>query len=161
MVTGIVQKLGVKHETSSGKRLRTPLYSMLVQEQWYGCGFDNPNVAEGDCITFEATKGKFGMDADVKSIKQATKGEAAPARAKEDNRQQSIVYQHMHTDAIAAVSFAIDHGFVKLPAKASDQYDVYISLIDDLTVQWTKDGLNPQLEERAVPAEEDEQDAFN
>ena len=149
---GLVEVVSAKHETKTGKRLRSPLYSFKVGEFWYGCGFDNPNVEKGDTIEFSYTEGQFGNEADVSSItkqsnaavKEAAVSKSAGTSVAGD-RQVSIVYQSQHRDAVQFIQFAVEQGAIKLPAKQADKYDVLAELVRDLTVEWTLDALDPDL----------------
>lgn len=145
-VTGKVETVQIKRETKDGKPMRTPLYSLKVDGKWYGCGFDKPDTQEGAVIQFEANDGKYGAEVVKGTIKAGTAKAVQQVQQKADDRQLSIIYQSQHRDAVEAVNFAIDHGFVKLPAKAADQYDVYLGLINDLTKKWTGEAMNPTFE---------------
>ena len=159
-VSGVVQTTNEKWETKEGKRLRSPLYSIKVDDEWYGFGFDNPNVQEGEAITFTAEKAKFGkgMDGVASSIERMAAGAPATVAAttKADDRQTSIVYQSQHRDALEAVKFMVEKDIIKLPAKQADKYDVFLGLVQDLTVTWTKEALAPDL---SSPTEETAQEA--
>ncbi len=162
IVQGIAEV--VKEQTEiNGKVLRSPLYSIKLDNGlWYSFGFKNPGVSQYDSIEFEATNGKFGWEGVSSSVVTAEGKKASGAKGTgkalpSDQRQTSIVYQSQHRDAITAVSFAIENKLVKLPAKQSAQYDVFLELVKDLTVQWCNEALQPDLSTpEEVPFEVDE-----
>lgn len=158
--SGTVEVLQEKTEAKSGKRLRSPLYSVKLDDgQWYNFGFNRPRCAKGDAISFQASQGEYGWEGDADTVTVAAAGSPAAKAVVQtgDARQTSIVYQSQHRDALAAVQFAIQADLVKLPAKQADKYDVFLELIKDLTVTWTKDALQPDLSEpEDVPFEVDE-----
>lgn len=154
--TGIVEVVSEKHESNAGKPFRTPLYSVKMNdEQWYGCGFKNPNVQQGDNITFLfETDGQY-KNMDVGTIVKAatSAGSGTKARAvSPDQRQQSIVYQSSRKDAINLLTIAVNHDLVKLP-KAS-AYDTLLGLVDDLTLDFARKAIAPDLEADPEPAVE-------
>ena len=157
--SGFVEAYSAKTETKTGKRLRSPLYSFMVDNQWYGCGFDNPNVEKGDTIEFTFTKGTYGLDVDVSSITKKSNTAVKSAATNKTgvsvagDRQVSIVYQSQHRDAVSFVQFAVEQGAIKLPAKQADKYDVLLELVQGLTVQWCLDALDPDLTQEATEAE--------
>jgi hypothetical protein len=157
----LVQKVSEKWESKSGKKFRSPLHSVCIDDEWYGFGFDDPKIQEGQVVSFDFAVGKFGNDGDAGTVTLEAEGSPVTktAQTKSDDRQTSIVYQSQHRDALEAVKFMIEQGMVKVPAKQSDKYDVFVELVRDLTVQWTKEALSPDLSESAVdyvPEEDDE-----
>jgi len=168
---GFVEVVNTTTETKSGKRLRSPLYSFKVGDDWFGCGFDNPKIEKGDTVEFSYSEGQYGKEADVSSIVKKSNADVKTAATSKStgvsvagDRQVSIVYQSQHRDAVAFVQFAVEQGAIKLPAKQADKYDVLLDLVEGLTVQWTLDALDPDLSEttsvsgasNAVASEDDE-----
>lgn len=160
-VNGTVQKVQERWESNAGKKFRSPLYNLLVNGDWYGCGFNNPNVVEGDFITFNAEPNAYnGYDADVDSIEKGAKQEVPAAKQADtpyvDNRQLSIVYQSQHRDAITAVSFLVENEILALPKTKAKAYDAFLGYVEELTAKWTKEALNPELDKVAEEVPEDE-----
>lgn len=163
---GFVEVVSAKNESAAGKRFRSPLYSFKINEDWFNCGFDNPNISKGDSIEFSFTEDKFGKNVDVKSIQKSTSAPVATSSGKaravpvSGDRQVSIVYQSQHRDAIEAVNFMITNGLVKLPTKQADKYDTYMELVKTVTVTWANESLDPVLDlpesSPAVAQEDDE-----
>jgi len=154
--TGQVQTVQRKTEVN-GKVFRSPLVSLKINNQWFNCGFDDPKVSEGDVVTVEYTEGKYGKDVTKGSVKMATAEATKVAVKQSDDRQTSIVYQSQHRDAVEAINFSIQNGYISMPTKKADQYSVYLDLIKDLTVQWCKEALNPDLSTAETSDVEEEQ----
>lgn len=81
--TGTVEYCGYKNKTTkAGKNCQ--VWSMKVDGEWYNCGFDKPERADGiralagDKVQFTYEENQFGKAADVKNmkIKIITKSEA-------------------------------------------------------------------------------------
>lgn len=162
--SGFVEVVTAKTETKAGKRLRSPLYSFKIDNDWYGCGFDNPGIEKGDTVEFEFSEGDYGKECNVSTIKKTT---SAPVNSNSNaksvsvsgDRQVSIVYQSQHRDALSAVQFMVEQGIVKLPSKQAEKYDVFLGLVKEITTQWTVQALDPDLseqEEDAPVLEDDE-----
>lgn len=158
-VQGYVETVQVKTTAKSGKPLRSPLYSMKIDGQWYGCGFDNPGVSEGETISFDFTEGQYGKELTSGSISKVAAGTAPAATAggkassvTPDQRQASIVYQSSRKDAIALLDFATARELVKLPKAGG--YDALLAMVDDLTLEFARKAVAPDLSEAAeVPVE--------
>lgn len=152
--TGVVERVNVKTKAKSGAPLKSPLYSFAMGGEWYGCGFDNPNLTEGDSISFEFTEGQWGKEANVKSISK--EAAASPTKGvshsvNPDARQMSIVYQSSRKDAIHLIEIALVQGAVKLPK--TDGYGTLLGLVDDLALDFAKKALAPVFEEESITVE--------
>jgi len=158
---GIVEVVSAKTETKTGKPLRSPLYSVKLNTgDWFGCGFDNPNVNKGDNITFDFTDGQFGKEMNVSTVSKAAGGSAptgggnssAAPTISGDQRQASIVYQSSRKDAITLLTAAAELELVKLPK--SGGFDALLGMVDDLTIEYARKAISPDLSEQAnVPVE--------
>ena len=151
---GLIEEFTAATESPNGKKLRSPLYSFKVNGNWYKCGFDNPNVSQGDNVEFSYENTQYGDEVTKGSVRKLAAGEApavaanAPQHMTPDARQLSIIYQSSRKDAIQILSLAVERELVKLP-KASG-YDTFLSLVDDLTVELSKKAVNPVLEAEPV-----------
>ena len=137
-VTGLVTKLNMKTKTAAGKPMRSPAYSILLDDTtWYNFGFDTPNCGEGDVITFDATESTYGLEAKFSSVKVETGGataspSASTAVAKADNRQESIVYQNSMSHAVNIVSLALEYEAVSLPTKKADRLPALEAMVQEV-----------------------------
>lgn len=163
---GFVEAVSAKNKTKAGKSLRSPLYSFKVGDDWFGCGFDNPNIEKGDTIEFSFTEGDYGKEADVSSISKKSNAEVKQAATSKSagvsvagDRQTSIVYQSQHRDAVEFIKFAVEQGAIQLPAKKADKYDVLLNLVECLTVDWTLAALDPDLSGASVGVDSEPADA--
>lgn len=119
------------------------------QEVWYGHGFAPPKFNEGDSITFTwQANGNF-KNVDLRSVQvsaapapaqQQTSG-SSPAPAKAGgyaSNQLAIQYQASRNSAIEALKVAAAHGISVIPsnAKKGDQLDMFMKLVDDITIQY-------------------------
>jgi len=134
-------------------------YSLKVGNDWYGGGKTHPGVDKGDYIEFSfSRRGKY-MNIDPGSIqKKASTVEQAPSVAaaagrggvtrddywadkakKDEHTQAAINWQSARNSAIAAVSSMVEHGAVTLPAAKAKKFDVFMSLVDDVTARFFED----------------------
>jgi len=156
--SGYVEAVSAKTTSKAGKVFRSPLYSFLVNEEWYGCGFDNPNVEQGDMIDFTFVQGARGKDVEVSSINKGIAQAVSPAEGAGtqpvniDNRQLSIVFQSSRKDAIQVITAAAAAGYAKIPK--TNSYEVFLDLIDDLTQEFCHAALVPVLEPKQEVQEE-------
>jgi len=153
---GLVEVVSAKTETNAGKRLRSPLYSVKLDTgDWFGCGFDNPNVTKGDNITFNFKEGQYGKEMDVNTVVKAAAGAGSSGSSagspaptiSGDQRQASIVYQSSRKDAIALLTVAAERELVKLPKNGG--FDALLGMVDDLTREYALKAINPDLSEQS------------
>ena len=166
-VVGVVEKLGAK-ALSNGKDAGKLSFSLKLvgDERWFGCYTSDPKVSQGQQVSFQASQNAGGYwNADVKTIKRS---EGTPnvasnpnssvvpmginpvARRNDQSVQQAIRRQASRNSAIAALELAIKAGVkLPLPAKAPEQLDALLSLVDEITVRYEKD-----TEEAMEPAGE-------
>ena len=150
---GIVETFSAKTTAKSGAPLKSPLFSFKLNGEWYGCGFKNPEIKEGDNIAFSYEEGQWGKECNVNSI---TKGAAQAAEAgtgsvaRPDARQESIVYQSSRKDAINVLALAAERELIKLPK--SGGYDALLGMVDDLTLDFARKAIKPDLSAEAVVA---------
>jgi len=147
--TGTVEYVSQKTEAASGKKLNSPLFSFKLNDEWFGCGFDDPRVAEGDTITFTFNSTQYGSEV-VKNSIVKTAADTSPAAATKkvsspDARQVSIVYQSSRKDAINAIDIAVSTGVLTLPKGKG--YEVLFDLIDELTLDFARKAIQPDLSE--------------
>lgn len=110
-VTGTLQK--IKERAYNGKTL----YSICVDDNWYGLGEEHPGVREHSTVTFQCYKNNKGYDTIVQDTLQVEK-EAAPDREStapesSNHRQKSIVLQTAFKCAPMIVDTAIKAGAFK------------------------------------------------
>lgn len=159
VVSGEVSVVSVKNETKTGKPLRSPLYSINMNDTWFNFGFDNPKVSKGDSISFEAKQDQYGMVGDASSVVvNSNAGNAANTADKvvgtpSNSRQNSIVYQSSRKDAINIVGILLDVDAISLPAK-KDKMDVILALVDTITEEYATSALNPEINDKVVVVEE-------
>lgn len=156
---GFVQKVAVKH----GKGKRAPykpytLYSIKLAdengvelEQWFGAGFEAPQVKEGDYVALTAEQNASGYW-DVKGIAPLKN---APAKAKAASQsgtasgsnistQSSIHYQSARNAAIEIIKLLVETKSLPVSSSASKagevkRYEEIMALVDKLTVRYYVD----------------------
>lgn len=160
VVSGEVSVVIVKNETKTGKPLRSPLYSINMNDTWFNFGFDNPKISKGDNVSFEANKDTYGMVGDASSVVvNDNSGSAAAsvggtvAYKPDNNRQNSIVYQSSRKDAINVVGILLENEAIVLPAK-KDKMDVILALVDTITEEYAVAAISPEIKDKEVIVEE-------
>ncbi len=141
--TGVVSK--TVERSYKGKKL----YSFFLRghEGLFKLGETTPKFKEGSTISFEANEALIvepnsitaaeNAPATVVNKEKATATAFVDYRAEADKlRQRNINFQSAHKDAIEVAKFMIDKGFVKMPAKVADQYDVVLALVGELTTKF-------------------------
>jgi hypothetical protein len=162
-VSGEVSVVVIKNQTKSGKPLRSPLYSINMNDTWFNFGFDNPKVSKGDSVSFEAKKDQYGMVGDASSVVvnssvgNSAGSSVAVVATSSNNRQNSIVYQSSRKDAINVVGILLDVDAISLPAK-KDKMDVILSLVDTITEEYAVAALNPEINDKATALVEEVED---
>jgi hypothetical protein len=58
-----------------------PTFTILVDGEWYKCGFTKPKCNKGDTISFTFTEGTYGKEVDAKAIVIAGAATPAPVAA--------------------------------------------------------------------------------
>lgn len=166
-VTGTLKSINQKH--GKGKNGPWTLYRIGVDTgkpdyEWFGFGFEAPKVAEGSLISFEATEGKYGWDADPATVKLEKKASAVAQKynATQDTKQDSIVRQNATSTAVAALNTMIANDFFKLPPMAK-RYDWYLAQLDELVNRLflaNREPLSPE-EVRAALGDEEVEEAID
>lgn len=163
VVTGKVEAISMPKKTWEGKFGGTVGHvGVKIGADWYNLPFhqvDKPvPVQQGQSVTFmfkeEERNGFVNRNIDKKTLEASgapapAAGKSAVASAvggmsarddywrkkeeKDDVRTERIERQSARRDAIAAADVCITQGIVKLPAKQSDKYDVFLSLVEALT----------------------------
>jgi hypothetical protein len=156
---GFVQKIAVK----TGKGKRPPykpytLYSLKIAdengvelEQWFGAGFDKPDVKEGDYILLTAEQNDSGYW-DVKGIKPLKNAPAKASQAVSSTgssggsigTQSSIHYQSSRNAAIEVIKLLVETkslpvSSAQTKAGEAKRYEEIMALIDKLTVRFYVD----------------------
>jgi len=156
---GFVAKIAVK----TGKGKRPPykpytLYSLKLAdengvelEQWFGAGFDKPDVKEGDYVALMAEQNDAGYW-DVKGIKPlknapakisaSTAGQSTGGSA--ISTQASIHYQSSRNAAIDVIKLLVETKSLPVSgaqtkAGEAKRYEEIMALIDKLTVRFYVD----------------------
>lgn len=135
------------------------LYSIKVDDEWYGTGTDNPKLDRGDLIEFNYTENGKYKNADVKTIsvlrkgtevfKASTKNVAFGGKddywKKREERdvitQQVIQLQSSRNSAIALADVLLKNGAVKLPEAQAKKMDVVVALVKELTGNFEAESL--------------------
>lgn len=145
-ITGVVTKIWA-NQTKVGTT-----YAIVVDNVRYGLYKTKPSCSEGDYVTFEAEqKGDF-WNADPKTIKKAEGGPTQPAVAstgggsyatKQDDRQDSIIYQSSRKDALHFLEIAVAAGVVDLGTKTAGKKIEALNLfVDKQTQRYFEDVKN-------------------
>lgn len=111
MIVGKVQATSSK-PTSYGT-----MYNIKVENEWYGCGKDNPGCSEGDLVQFKMVqKGNFkNVQGNVTVLEKATA--SAPQQQTQqqggstfkDTRQHHIEMQSSRAVAASLVALMLEH----------------------------------------------------
>ena len=158
VIEGVVMHVSEKARTGPNGPYKT--YSVKMNtgegEQWFSFGFKKPAIALNQQIKFVVTQNGDFWNADpdtvetIKTAEAAAPAVMAKAVANVDNRQRSIVFQSAYERAILLINGALVHGAVKLPAKAADKFDVYLSLIDETALELAEKFIDPPADFKAV-----------
>jgi hypothetical protein len=120
--------------------------NFVIDDVWYGAGFDAFAFKEGDTVSFSwVAKGNFknvtkgsmvaASGAAPSAAPQAQSSAPAPA-GRPSNTQVAIQYQASRNAAIAFVELAATLDAVPLPAKKGDRFDALQALVDDVTTSY-------------------------
>lgn len=162
--TGVVQKIGsVMRKTRYGDK---PVFSFLLNDNWYQTGFKDSGVKPGDVIEFSFEEDKYGRQVDVDDV-DITGSEPVPVAApvSTGGRQQApatgsgrgndywdgqsrlITYQASRNAAIAIVSALLDADKIVLPKVEKKQAGAVLDLVDEITTRYfTESSDNARLE---------------
>lgn len=152
LVTGYVEKVSANNGG---------IWSLKVDNVYYGTYRTEPKCKVGDYVSFEATQKDKYFNADPKTIKLAqppAKAEpvkeeappkaAAPAKSSwvpDKDRQDSITYQSARKDALELTSMLLSAGLVDLGNKASKKADaigIVEMYVDRFTMRFFEDTKN-------------------
>lgn len=151
------------------------MYSFKVDEDWFGCGPDNPKLDKGDLIEFDYTENGRWKNVAVKTISVLRKGSevfkastrkvsVGGARdeywVKKEERdvvtQKVIQLQSSRNSAIALADVLLKNNAIKLPEAQAKRMDVVVALVKDLTALFEAESLAHRgMEEAAVEKEEE------
>lgn len=141
LIAGVVEKV---YKKDNG------IYSIKLDNVWYGCYKSNPGDIEGKHVTFNAEEKNGYMNCDVKSIK-VSKDDApvavaakAVASAKDNDKQNAIQYQNARSHALEFLGLMnsaqlLDFG--KAKSKGS-MIDVLETQLDMYTQRFFEDTSN-------------------
>jgi len=153
----------VKERTVNTKRGPSSAFDMSVHtesgEEWFGCGFKNPGVSQGQAVKFVAKDRTYttaagvqqtSWDMDAGSLKvsrnapaESSSPRVVAAAQNVDSRQRSIIYQSAYERAINLVNGALANGAITLPAKAALKFDVYKSVIHETALELAEMFVSP------------------
>tara|TARA_R110000772_G_scaffold175148_1_gene287003 strand:- start:347 stop:835 length:489 start_codon:yes stop_codon:yes gene_type:complete len=127
--------------SKSGQGARGPwtLFSIEIDGQKFGAGFDKPNVPEGSYVEFDVVqKGQYKNAENIR-ISTATPPvvtSGSQAGAPVNKRDCSIQYQSSRKDAIQMLGVLLTAEAIKLPAKQADKYDAAMAIVEEMTAQF-------------------------
>lgn len=148
----------IERSTKRGPQL---VYSFKIDDTWYKTGFTDPEVKQGDSISFSYEETKWGKEVDVDSIteieavvKPVTKALPKPTASKkpnvfktsgnkdgyweekavkDDDRQVLITFQASRNAAIELVAAALRANAIVLPKEQKKQLDSVVAYVTTLT----------------------------
>lgn len=127
-------------------------------DEWFGFGFKNPGLTQGQVVSFSATKRTYTTRAGVPGeawdavagslqVSRTAAPSSAPALRKAvsnvDDRQRSIVLQSAYERAIMLVNAGLQFGALTLPAKKNTGWDTYQDMVYDKAMQLAELFINP------------------
>ena len=115
-------------------------YSFALNGAWYA-SFEDPQVKEGDCITFDYEVSKWGntIKGPITKVAAGASPAASPVTdpnptmftpAGPSNTQLSIERQSARKDALVAVNFLVEGGHVSLGAKMDKKVENYLGYVE-------------------------------
>jgi len=138
-VTGVVERM------TSRAAGRGHVWSIKVNDSWYGGMWDEPACKEGDTVEFTVTRNGQYENVAKNSLSvipslPSTGGATGDGPAAVTNPTQTkIAWQAARNSAIALVAAALGAEAIQLPAKKGDKYDALLDIVDDLTVRYFQD----------------------
>lgn len=120
-------------------------FALEGDERLFGTGFKkSPNVYPGSAISFQTEKnpkGRWQVDANTIEVKAQTKAPEVVQTKEEKNaywetKDRVIELQSCRNSAIDLVNVLLTHEAIKTPAKAAEQYDFVLNLVDELITRF-------------------------
>lgn len=111
-------------------------WSLKVGDEWVSCGFKEPQCNEGDTVSFETylAKGKYPtLQEGTLEVTPSSSPVAQANTQRQDNKQDSIIYQSSLKVAAHLVAAQLQQGTLPLPTKKSDQSDAVMEYFYTLT----------------------------
>lgn len=111
-------------------------WSLKVGDAWISCGFTEPACAQGDTISCDTylAKGKYTtLQEGTLEVVPATSPVAKANTLRQDNKQDSIIYQSSLKVAAHLVAAQLQQGTLPLPTKKADQSDALMEYFYHLT----------------------------
>lgn len=159
---------------------RAGYYNCVIDNNWYGCGKSRPSFNEGDYIVFTFTRRGNFMNMDMNSVQkkesnvqqgpsvagvaksagggaQSSKEYWENKEARDERVNASIVWQSSRSAAISATQAMIEAEAVKLPSAQAKKYDVFMSLVDEITERYFYDTMSV-YEHKTPPSGQSEQE---
>lgn len=150
-ITGVVNSIGVKRSKNDGTPLKTPLYSLQINGQWFNCGFTNPNVSEGETIHLTYVTAQYGNEVTKGSIEVVQKAGDVPKTGglavASGDRNSSIVYQSSRKDALKFAELAVVTGCLTLPKTKAGQLEALEAFVELYTDKFAYAALSPIIVE--------------
>lgn len=144
---GIVKKIHTK--TGTGKKGPWTLYRVLIDETWYGGGFNKPKFSEGDKVLVQYEEGQYGPE--LKNSKVLEEGAEVPAPASSGGgggfNSQGMAWGNASNVAATLVCKMADIEALPLSAASSKaakakRYEEFMDLFNKLRVELYEDSLN-------------------
>lgn len=163
-VSGVVSKIMERSITT--KRGPSTVYSVCIDDEWYGAGFDRPDFREGTNVSFQSSqnnRGYWQIDGRVSVNKDEPtqpSGSAAGAKAV-GNRDKSITLQTAMKVAPGIVKDMFDLGILSFPKTKKDAQEAYFELIEQYAYQLQARFLDPDTYNPLADAEEESEDQAN
>lgn len=131
------------------------MYSLAIDNVWYGFGKKKPQVDQGQFVTFAADKNDRGYwNADIKTLivadRQSASSTRAPAptggltkdqywenrEARDIETQKRIQYQSSRNAAIEFVRLLLDKDALKVPATVAKKADAILEAVNYYTTMF-------------------------
>lgn len=135
-VSGTVQRVTSKAVGARGSLA----YSLNVDGDWYGHGFEKPSCNDGDSVTFDfQQKGAYKniVPGSLKVVaNQAPQAQAPAGKGGYSNTQLAIQYQASRNSALQLIELALQHDALPLPTKKGDRLSAIAAAVDAWTAEY-------------------------
>ena len=144
---GVVKKIHTK--TGTGKKGPWTLYRVLIDDEWYGAGFDKPKFEEGQTVMVKYEEGQYGREIKRSKVTNAEKQTTGtgPSAVKGAGYEKGMAWGNASNVAATLISKMADIEALPLTAVGSKttkavRFNEFMELYNKLRVQLYNDALD-------------------